>query len=158
MKRFRASSASRAFSKRARVRDPPAGRTVGQAFHPRWPVVRLAIARLPDRPTVVEVYRNAATSSWRYRPIRHYSGLPPATQGGGKSWSSRGRSMVQMQGLQNPIVLHYGAGPVVDEICRWFTTARPQPVAIKRLKSAVLGSPQLFGDHVRSTSVVPRRW
>ena len=63
--------------------------------------------------------------------------------------------MVQLQGLQNPIVLHSGSAPVVDEICAdGSPPARPPTPAAGRQDPSdsqlgVLGkAQQLFGDDV----------
>jgi AcrR family transcriptional regulator len=93
-------------------------RTVVKHFTQDARVVRLAIARLPDSSEVVEVYKRRGDE--QLAMIGRFVRLGIAA---GKlrtadiSVLSRA-VMVQLQGLQNPIVLHSGSGPVVDEICR----------------------------------------
>ena len=93
-------------------------RTVVKHFTRDARVVRLAIARLPDSPEVVEVYKRRsgeqlATIS-RFLRLGIAAGrIRPADP------VVLARAvMVQLQGLQNPIVLQPGSGPIVDEISR----------------------------------------
>ena len=93
-------------------------RTVVKHFTRDARVVRLAIARVPDSHEVVEVYKRRSDeqlamisrfvrlgiSAGRIRPV------DPLVL-------SR-TVMVQLQGLQNPIALQPGSGPVVEEISR----------------------------------------
>ena len=93
-------------------------RTVVKHFTQDARVVRLAIARLPDSPEVVEVYKRRGDEQLAI--ISRFVRLGIAAgklRDGDVSVLSRA-VMVQLQGLQNPIVLHSGSGPVVDEICR----------------------------------------
>jgi AcrR family transcriptional regulator len=93
-------------------------RTVVKHFTQDARVVRLAIARLPDSPEVVEVYKRRGDEQLAI--ISRFVRLGIAAgklRDADVSVLSRA-VMVQLQGLQNPIVLHSGSGPVVDEICR----------------------------------------
>jgi AcrR family transcriptional regulator len=93
-------------------------RTVVKHFTRDARLVRLAIARLPDSPEVVAVYKRRGDEQLamiaRFVKLGIAAGkIRPADI----SVLSR-TVMVQLQGLQNPIVLHSGAGPVVEEISR----------------------------------------
>lgn len=93
-------------------------RTVVKHFTQDARVVRLAIARMPDSPEVVEVYKRRGDE--QLAMIGRFVKLGIAAgklRTADASVLSRAM-MVQLQGLQNPIVLHSGSGPVVDEICR----------------------------------------
>lgn len=93
-------------------------RTVVKRFTHDARVVRLAIARLPDSAEVVEVYRRRGDE--QLAMVGRFIKLGIAAgkvRIGDVSVLSRA-VMVQLQGLQNPIVLHSGSGPVVDEISR----------------------------------------
>jgi AcrR family transcriptional regulator len=93
-------------------------RTVVKHFNRDARVVRLAIARLPESPEVVEVYKRR--SDEQLAMIGRFVRLGIAAgrlRTGDVSVLARA-VMVQLQGLQNPLVLSPGAGPVVDEICR----------------------------------------
>lgn len=93
-------------------------RTVVKRFTHDARVVRLAIARLPDSAEVVEVYRRRGDE--QLAMVGRFVKLGIAAgklRIGDVSVLSRA-VMVQLQGLQNPIVLHSGSGPVVDEISR----------------------------------------
>jgi AcrR family transcriptional regulator len=93
-------------------------RTVVKHFTRDARVVRLAIARLPESPEMVEVYKRR--SDEQLAMIGRFVRLGIAAgrlRTGDVSVLARA-VMVQLQGLQNPLVLSPGAGPVVDEICR----------------------------------------
>jgi hypothetical protein len=93
-------------------------RTGVKHFHRAARVVRQAIARLPESPEVVEVYKRR--SDEQLAMIGRFVRLGIAAgrlRTGDVSVLARA-VMVQLQGLQNPLVLSPGAGPVVDEICR----------------------------------------
>lgn len=93
-------------------------RTVVKHFTRDARLVRLAIARLPESPDVVEVYRRRGDE--QLAMIGRFVRLGIAAgrlRTGDVSVLARA-VMVQLQGLQNPLVLNPSAGPVVDEICR----------------------------------------
>jgi AcrR family transcriptional regulator len=93
-------------------------RTVVKHFTRDARVVRLAIARLPESPEMVDVYKRR--SDEQLAMIGRFVRLGIAAgrlRAGDVSVLARA-VMVQLQGLQNPLVLSPGAGPVVDEICR----------------------------------------
>jgi AcrR family transcriptional regulator len=93
-------------------------RTVVKHFIQDARVVRLAIARLPDSTEAVEVYKRRGDE--QIAIIGRFVRLGIAAgklRDGDVSVLSRAM-MVQLQGLQNPIVLHSGSAPVVDEISR----------------------------------------
>lgn len=93
-------------------------RTVVKHFTQDARVVRLAIARLPDSPEMVEVYKRRGDEQLAMigRFVRHGMAAGKLRKG---DVSVLARAvMVQLQGLQNPLVLQAGSGPVVDEICR----------------------------------------
>ena len=93
-------------------------RTVVKHFTRDARLVRLAIARLPESPDVVEVYkrRNDEQLATIGRFVR--LGIAAGRLRAGDVSVLARAVMVQLQGLQNPMVLNPNAGPVVDEICR----------------------------------------
>ncbi len=93
-------------------------RTVVKHFTQDARVVRLAIARLPDSPEMVEVYKRRGDEQLAMigRFVRH--GMAAGKLRNGDVSVLARAVMVQLQGLQNPLVLQAGSGPVVDEICR----------------------------------------
>lgn len=93
-------------------------RTVVKHFTQDARVVRLAIARLPESPEVVEVYKKRGDEQLALIGRFVKLGIAAGKVRDGEVPALSRAVMVQLQGLQNPIVLHSGAGPVVDEICR----------------------------------------
>ena len=105
-------------------------RTVVKHFTQDARVVRLAIARLPDSPEIVEVYKNRGDEQLAIIGRFVRLGIAASKLRDGDVSVLARAVMVQLQGLQNPIVLHSGSGPVVDEICRVVhDLLAPEPVA-----------------------------
>lgn len=105
-------------------------RTVVKHFTQDGRVVRLAIARLPDSPEVVEVYKKRGDEQLAMIGRFVKLGIAAGKLRDGEVLVLSRAVMVQLQGLQNPIVLHSGSGPVVDEICRVvFDLLAPDPVS-----------------------------
>jgi AcrR family transcriptional regulator len=93
-------------------------RTVVKRFTHDARLVRLSVARLPDSKDVVEVYRRRGEE--QLEMIARFVRLGVAAgklRNGDVAVLSRSL-MVILQGLQNPMVLHSGAGPLVDELSR----------------------------------------
>lgn len=105
-------------------------RTVVKHFTQDGRVVRLAIARLPDSPEVVEVYKKRGDEQLAMVGRFVKLGIAAGKVRDGEVLVLSRALMVQLQGLQNPIVLHSGSGPVVDEICRVVhDLLAPEPVS-----------------------------
>ena len=81
-------------------------------------VVRLAIARLPESPEMVEVYKRRSDEQLAIIGRFVRLGIVAGRLRTGDVSVLARAVIVQLQGLQNPLVLSPGAGPVVDEICR----------------------------------------
>jgi AcrR family transcriptional regulator len=93
-------------------------RTVVKHFTRDARLVRLAIARLPESPEVVEVYKRRGDEQLAMIGRFVRLGIAAGRLRAGDVSVLAKAVMVQLQGLQNPLVLNPGAGPVVDEICR----------------------------------------
>jgi AcrR family transcriptional regulator len=93
-------------------------RTVVKHFIQDGRIVRLAIARLSDSPEVAEVYKRREDEQLAMIGRFVKLGITAGKLRDGEVSILSRAVMVQLQGLQNPIVLHSGAGPIVDEIGR----------------------------------------
>ncbi len=91
-------------------------RSVVRRFTHDARLVRLAVARLPDSPEVRLVYRKRQEEA--QATIQRFIRLGTAAGKliDGEDDVLAKTLLVLLQGLQNPIVLQPGAGPVVDEI------------------------------------------
>lgn len=91
-------------------------RSVVRRFTHDARLVRLAVARLPDSPEVRQIYRKRQEEAQAtiQRFIR--LGGTAAKLRSGEDDVLAKTMLVLLQGLQNPLILQPGAGPVVDEI------------------------------------------
>jgi AcrR family transcriptional regulator len=91
-------------------------RTVAKRFSHDARLVRLAIARLPEAPEIQQVYRRRQDEALQIvsRFIR-LGGVAGQIRTGDEAVLAR-TVLVILQGLQNPLALQPGAGPVVEEI------------------------------------------
>ena len=91
-------------------------RSVVRRFSHDARLVRLAVSRLPDADEVRQVYRKrqdeAQTTIQRFIRLGSSAGKLHA----GDDEVLAKATLVLLQGLQNPLVLQPGSGPVVDEI------------------------------------------
>ena len=81
-------------------------------------LVRLAIARLSDSPEVVEVYKRRSDEQLAMIGRFVRLGISAGKLRTGDANVLARTVMVVLQGLQNPIVLHSGSAPIVEEIAR----------------------------------------
>ena len=81
-------------------------------------LVRLAIARLSDSPEVVEVYKRRSDEQLAMIGRFVRLGISAGKLRTADANVLARTVMVALQGLQNPIVLHSGSAPIVDEIAR----------------------------------------
>lgn len=91
-------------------------RSVVRRFSHDARLVRLAVARLPDADEVRQVYRKRQDEAQAtiQRFIRLGSAAGKLHTGDDEVLAKA--TLVLLQGLQNPLVLQPGSGPVVDEI------------------------------------------
>jgi AcrR family transcriptional regulator len=93
-------------------------RTVVKRFTHDARVVRLSVARLPDSEEVVEVYRRRGDEQLEMVARFIRLGITAGKLRKGDLTVLSKSLMVILQGMQNPLVLQPGSGPVVDELTR----------------------------------------